>query len=143
MEKKLIVFDLDETLRKLELMKGLFLKSDQIIYIECKILMKKMNNISILGGILVMKIITVEEHFMVKEINDRFNRVIKPKDDFDFVLKTFDREHILWAQDYPYGINDINVKTFLEEYNIDDETREMIAHKNAEKLFKIQVRIWI
>lgn len=59
------------------------------------------------------------------------------KDDFDFVLKTFDKEHILWAQDYPYGINDINVKTFLEEYNIDDETREMIAHKNAEKLFKI------
>ena len=30
-----------------------------------------------------MKIITVEEHFMVKEINDRFNQVIKPKDEFD------------------------------------------------------------
>lgn len=30
-----------------------------------------------------MKIITVEEHFMVKEINDRFNQIIKPKDEFD------------------------------------------------------------
>ena len=30
-----------------------------------------------------MKIITVEEHFMVKEINDRFNAVIEPKDEFD------------------------------------------------------------
>ncbi len=30
-----------------------------------------------------MRIITVEEHFMVKEINDRFNKVIKPNDEFD------------------------------------------------------------
>ena len=30
-----------------------------------------------------MKIITVEEHFMAKEINDKFNEVIKPKDEFD------------------------------------------------------------
>ena len=30
-----------------------------------------------------MKIITVEEHFMVKEINDRFTEIIKPKDEFD------------------------------------------------------------
>lgn len=59
------------------------------------------------------------------------------KDDFDFVIKTFNKEHIMWAQDYPYGINNIEVKTFLEEYNIDNKTRERIAHKNAEKLFKI------
>lgn len=59
------------------------------------------------------------------------------KDDFDFVLKTFPKEHILWAQDYCYGVNDIRVKTFLEEYNIDDETKELIAYKNSEKLFKI------
>lgn len=59
------------------------------------------------------------------------------KNDFDFVLKTFPKEHILWAQDYCYGVNDIRVKTFLEEYNLDDETKEMIAHKNAENLFRI------
>ena len=59
------------------------------------------------------------------------------KDDFDFVLKTFKKENILWGQDYPYGINDKSVKTFLEEYDLDNETKEMIAHKNTEKLFKI------
>lgn len=30
-----------------------------------------------------MKIITVEEHFIVKEINDKFNEVIKTKDELD------------------------------------------------------------
>lgn len=60
------------------------------------------------------------------------------KDDFDFVLRTFHKEHILWAQDYPYGINDTNVKTFLENYDIDQDTKDMIACKNAEKLFKIK-----
>lgn len=60
------------------------------------------------------------------------------KDDFDFVLKTFNLEHIMWAQDYPYGINDSNVKEFLEKYELDIKIKEMIAYKNAEKLFKIQ-----
>lgn len=59
------------------------------------------------------------------------------KDDFDFVLRTFHKEHIMWAQDYPYGINDMEVKTFLEKYGIENEIKEMIAYKNAEKLFKI------
>lgn len=59
------------------------------------------------------------------------------KDDFDFVLRTFPKEHILWAQDYCYGVNDIQVKTFLEEYPLDDETKEMVAHENAERLFRI------
>ena len=35
-----------------------------------------------------------------------------------------------------FRLNDINVKTFLEEYDIDEETKEIIAHKNAEKLLK-------
>lgn len=59
------------------------------------------------------------------------------KDDFDFILKTFKKENILWGQDYPYGVNDKSVKTFLEEYDLDNETKEMIAYKNTEKLFKI------
>ncbi len=59
------------------------------------------------------------------------------KNDFDFVLKTFPKEHILWAQDYCYGVNDIRVKTFLEEYPLDNDTKEMISYKNAERLFKI------
>ena len=47
----------------------------------------------------------------------------------------------MWAQDFPYlsnnFVNTDNVKTYLEEYDLDDETKEMIGHKNAEKLFKI------
>ena len=42
----------------------------------------------------------------------------------------------IWV-DTETGVNDLRVKTFLEEYNLDDETKEMVAHKNAEKLFRI------
>lgn len=59
------------------------------------------------------------------------------KDDFEFCLKTMNIEHIMWAQDYPYGINDEQVRTFLEKYEISNEIKEMIAYKNAEKLFKL------
>ena len=63
------------------------------------------------------------------------------KDDMDFCLKVMGKEHILWAQDYCYLSNEFvntdNVKTYLEEYDIDDETKEMIAYRNAEQLFKI------
>ena len=63
------------------------------------------------------------------------------KDDMDFCLKTMDNSHIMWAQDYPYLSNEFvntdNVRTYLEEYDIDSETIEKIAHINAEKLFKI------
>ena len=51
---------------------------------------------------------------------------------------------ILWAQDYPYGLNEANydtkaslVKNFFDELNLDEESKENIAHRNAEKLFKI------
>ena len=63
------------------------------------------------------------------------------KDDMDFCLKTFSADHILWGQDFCYlnneFVNTDNVKSFLEEYDIDKETKEKIAHGNAEKLFKI------
>lgn len=64
------------------------------------------------------------------------------KDDMDFCLKVMGKNHILWWQDFPYLNNEFtnadNVKTYLEEYDIDSETKEMIAYKNAEKLFKIK-----
>ena len=66
------------------------------------------------------------------------------KDDMDFCMKAFAPDHILWAQDYPYGLNEANydtkaslVKTFLEELDLDEETKENIAHRNAEKLFRL------
>ena len=59
------------------------------------------------------------------------------KNDFDFCLKTLNPEHILWGQDYPFVPNAENAASFLEEYDLDEETKEKIAHGNAEKLFKI------
>ena len=62
--------------------------------------------------------------------------------DMEFCLKTFAPDHILWAQDYPYGLNEENyntkaglVSSFLEGLDLDPETKEAIAHGNAEKLF--------
>ena len=59
------------------------------------------------------------------------------RDDMEFCIKTFAPDHILWAQDFPYGENGPDVRTFLEEMDLDDEIREDIAHRNAEKLFGI------
>lgn len=59
------------------------------------------------------------------------------KDNFDFCLKVMNPEHIMWAQDYPYGINDERVRTFLDEFQLDSGVKEMVAHGNAEKLFHI------
>ena len=97
-----------------------------------------------------MKIITIEEHYMSEKVNDRFMELNQPKDevqakdDMDFCMKAFAPDHILWAQDYPYGLNEANydtkaslVKTFLEELDLDEETKENFAHRNAEKLFRL------
>ncbi len=59
------------------------------------------------------------------------------ENDMDFCLKVMNPDHILWAQDYPYGRQDERVKTFLEGYGLDHHLMEDIAHNNAEKLFKI------
>lgn len=59
------------------------------------------------------------------------------KDDFDFCRKVFHPEHLMWAQDYPYGVNDAQVSTFLEEYGLSDQEKQRIAHENAEKLFRL------
>lgn len=59
------------------------------------------------------------------------------KNDFDFCLKTLNPDHILWGQDYPFVPNAENAGSFLEQYDLDRETKEKIAHGNAEKLFKI------
>ena len=63
-----------------------------------------------------MKIITVEEHFMVKEINDRFNEIIKPKDEFDKNQLNFVNMFVNRGQ-----ITDIDEQriTFMNENGID------------------------
>lgn len=62
------------------------------------------------------------------------------RDDMEFCLKVFPPEHILWAQDYPYGINDEKVKTFLEGMKLENGLREDIACRNAERLFKFSLQ---
>ena len=59
------------------------------------------------------------------------------KNDMDFCLKVLDKEKILWGQDFCYLKDTDHVKSYLEDYQMDKETKEMIAHKNAEKLFHI------
>ena len=63
------------------------------------------------------------------------------KDDMDFCIKTMGVDHILWGEDFCYlsGIpNHIGqVSDFLNHYDIDKESKNKIAYKNAEKLFKI------
>lgn len=58
------------------------------------------------------------------------------EDDFRFCLDKVGAERIMWATDYPYRINS-NSKEFLENFELDDQDKEKIAHGNAEKLFGI------
>ena len=67
-----------------------------------------------------MKMITIEEHIT----ND------------EDLTKYIGAEHIIWAVDYPYLRNE-TVVDFLLNSNLTDEEKELISHKNAEKLFKI------
>ena len=59
------------------------------------------------------------------------------ENDFDFCLKTLNPDHILWGQDYPFVPNAENAASFLEEYDLDAETKEKIAHGNAERIFRL------
>lgn len=45
-------------------------------------------------------------------------------------------DHIIWAVDYPY-IKPNNITDFLMNSSLSDEEKELISHKNAEKLFKM------
>lgn len=63
------------------------------------------------------------------------------RNDMDFCLKTMGPDHILWAQDFCYlngSYEHIDeVRTFLENYGLDQESLEKIAHENAEKLMHL------
>ena len=52
------------------------------------------------------------------------------------LTKYIGADHIIWAVDYPYLMND-TVVDFLMNSNLTDEEKELISHKNAEKLFKL------
>ena len=45
-------------------------------------------------------------------------------------------DHVIWAVDYPYLRND-TVVDFLLNSDLTEEEKELISHKNAERLFKL------
>ena len=52
------------------------------------------------------------------------------------VVKYVGADHVIWAIDYPY-IKPDDATDFLMKSNLTDEEKELISHKNAEKLFKM------
>ena len=62
---------------------------------------------------------------------------ILSKDQFEYMVKVFGAEHIIWALDYPYVPFQTCSTEFLMNAGLTDEQKEMIAHKNAEKLLKL------
>ena len=78
-----------------------------------------------------------------RKISDYFkeNVTVNPSgmlypEQFRFCLDTFGPDHITWGEDYPYRKKE-NIRTFLENFDISEEDKEKIAHKNAEKLLHI------
>ena len=59
------------------------------------------------------------------------------EEDFDLCLKVLNPDHILWGQDYPFVPNTENAGSFLEQYPIDAELKEKIAHGNVERIFHL------
>ena len=53
-----------------------------------------------------------------------------------YVLKKVGDEHIMFSTDFPFNPPDKEVEFFMEA-GMDDETREKIAYKNAEKLLHL------
>jgi len=62
---------------------------------------------------------------------------ILSKDQFEYMVKVFGAEHILWALDYPYVKFNECSADFLLNADLTQEQKELIAHGNAEKLFRI------
>ena len=56
---------------------------------------------------------------------------------FRYCLEKFGADHILWGEDYPYRMPD-NIRSMLENCDLNNADKEKIAHGNAERLFKLE-----
>ncbi len=79
-----------------------------------------------------------------KKISDYFHENIwytpsgiLSRNQFEYMVKVFGAERIIWALDYPYIPFDSCSTDFLMNADLSDEEKELIAHKNAEKLLHI------
>ena len=61
---------------------------------------------------------------------------ILSNDQLEYMVKVMGADHVLYSIDYPY-IKPENAYEFLMESSLTDEEKEMVAHKNAERLLKI------
>ena len=57
-------------------------------------------------------------------------------DQLEYMVKVFGAERIIWALDYPYIPFAACSTDFLLNANLTDEQKELIAHGNAERLFR-------
>ena len=55
----------------------------------------------------------------------------------DYFVKLFGADHIIWAEDYPF-ILDQPIRFFLDKTDLSDEQKYAIARGNAEKIFKLK-----
>ena len=55
----------------------------------------------------------------------------------DFSIKAIGAENVLWAIDYPYQPTAPAVE-FMDSAPVSDEERELLYHKNAERVFHIK-----
>lgn len=54
----------------------------------------------------------------------------------EYVIKKVGEDHIMFSSDFPFNPLKPEID-FIKNINIDDEIKEKIAHKNAEKLFNL------
>ena len=88
---------------------------------------------------------TPENTGLKKKISDYYkeNFYITPSGisspmQFEYIVKLMGAEHVMWAIDYPY-IRPENFYEFLMSADfLTDEEKELIAHKNAEKILHIK-----
>ena len=57
-------------------------------------------------------------------------------DQLEYIVKVMGADHVLYAVDYPYVKPD-DVYGFLMNSSLSEEEKELIAHKNAERLLHI------
>lgn len=61
---------------------------------------------------------------------------INSKINLEATVKYLGADHIIWSVDYPY-IRDKGFTDFLMNSNLTNEEKELISHKNAERIFKL------
>ena len=62
---------------------------------------------------------------------------ILSKDQFEYMVKVFGAEHIIWALDYPYVKFDTCSADFLLNADLTEAEKELIAHGNAERILHL------